>query len=60
MTEIDNEQDVADLELKQFSKLPGGWQRVIIAVVFVVILVGVVLLKQMIQAEDTDSDEDTI
>lgn len=61
MTEMETDQEVADLELKQFGKLPGGWQRVIIAVVFVVILVGVVLLKQMIQTEEeTGSDEDTI
>ena len=53
------DQEVQDLELKQFSKLPSGWQRVIIAVIFVVILVGVVLLKQMIQTEeDTSSVED--
>ena len=55
------EQDVQDLELKQFSKLPSGWQRVIIAVIFVVILVGVVLLKQMISTEeDVRHDEDAI
>lgn len=46
------DQEVNDLELEQFSRLPSGWQRVIIAVVFVVILVGVVLLKQMISTEE--------
>ena len=55
------DQEVQDLELEQFSKLPSGWQRVIIAVVFVVILVGIVLLKQMISAEeDTSSAEDIL
>ena len=55
------DQEVQDLELEQFSKLPSGWQRVIIAVIFVVILVGVVLLKQMIQTEeDTSSAEDAL
>ncbi|MBE2220737.1 MAG: hypothetical protein IAF02_04310 [Anaerolineae bacterium] len=55
------EQDVQDLELKQFSKLPSGWQRVIIAVIFVVILVGIVLLKQMIKTEeDVRHDEDAL
>lgn len=59
MSEI--EQEVQDLELEQFSRLPSGWQRVVIAVVFVVILVGVVLLKQMIQTEeDVRHDEDAI
>jgi hypothetical protein len=58
---MSEEQEVQDLELKQFSKLPSGWQRVIIAVIFVVILVGVVLLKQMIQTEeDTSSTEDML
>ena len=58
---MSEEQEVQDLELKQFSKLPSGWQRVIIAVIFVVILVGVVLLKQMIQTEeDTSSAEDML
>ena len=58
---MSEDQEVQDLELKQFSKLPSGWQRVIIAVVFVVILVGVVLLKQMISAEeDTISAEDML
>ena len=58
---MSEDQEVQDLELKQFSKLPSGWQRVIIAVVFVVILVGVVLLKQMISAEeDTSSAEDIL
>ncbi len=61
MSEMGSEQEVVDLELKQFSKLPSGWQRVIIAVVFVVILVGVVLLKQMIQTEeDMSADESAI
>jgi hypothetical protein len=63
MSEMDMgmEQDVQDLELKQFSKLPGGWQRVIIAIVFVVILVGLVLLRQMIQTEeDIRHDEDVV
>lgn len=55
------DQEVQDLELKQFSRLPSGWQRVIIAVIFVVILVGVVLLKQMIKTEeDVRHDEDAI
>jgi hypothetical protein len=55
------DQEVQDLELKQFSKLPSGWQRVIIAVIFVVILVGIVLLKQMISTEeDTSSTEDML
>lgn len=59
MSEMD--QDVQDLELKQFSKLPSGWQRVVIAVVFVVILVGIVLLKQMISTEeDVRHDEDAL
>lgn len=49
---MSEDQEVQDLELKQFSKLPSGWQRVIIAVIFVVILVGVVLLKQMISTEE--------
>ena len=58
---MSEDQEVQDLELKQFSKLPSGWQRVIIAVVFVVILVGVVLLKQMIQTEeDASSGEDAL
>ncbi|MCZ7668514.1 MAG: hypothetical protein M5U34_15655 [Chloroflexi bacterium] len=52
------EQEVQELELERFSKLPGGWQRVAIAVVFVVILVGVVLLKQMISTkEEVHHDE---
>lgn len=50
MSEMD--QEVSDLELAQFSKLPSGWQRVVIAIVFVVILVGIVLLKQMISTEE--------
>ena len=48
----DMEQEVQDIELQKFSKLPSGWQRVVIAVVFVVILVGIVLLKQMIKTEE--------
>lgn len=55
------DQEVQDLELEKFSKLPSGWQRVVIAVIFVVILVGVVLLKQMISAEeDVRHDEDAL
>ena len=58
---MSEDQEVQDLELKQFSKLPSGWQRVIIAVVFIVILVGVVLLKQMISTEeDVRYDEDAL
>ncbi len=58
MSDLNMEQEVSNLELKQFSKLPGGWQRVIIAVVFVVILIGVVLLRQMMQtAEDVHQEE---
>lgn len=58
MSGMDMEQETHDLELKQFSKLPGGWQRVIIAVVFVVVLIGVVLLRQMMQtAEDGRHEE---
>ena len=57
--EMGTEQEVADVDLKQFGKLPGGVQRVIIAVIFVVILVGIVLLRQMIQTEeDVRHDED--
>jgi hypothetical protein len=59
--EMSADQEVNDLELEQFSRLPSGWQRVIIAVVFVVILVGVVLLKQMISTEeDVRHDEDML
>ncbi|MFO7678503.1 MAG: hypothetical protein R6X34_00480 [Chloroflexota bacterium] len=61
MSDMNMEQEVSDLELKRFSKLPDGWQRVIIAVVFVVILVGVVLLRQMMQtAEDVRHEEATV
>jgi len=60
-TDMSVGQEVPDLKLGMFSKLPSGWQRVIIAVIFVVILVGVVLLKQMIKTEeDVRHDEDAI
>ena len=54
MSEMDTsvDQEVPDLKLGMFSKLPSGGQRVIIAVVFIVILVGIVLLKQMIRTEE--------
>jgi hypothetical protein len=42
-----------DLELKRFSKLPAGYQRVAIAVVLVVVLVAVVLLREMIKTEES-------
>jgi len=45
-------QEFPDSKLGVFSNLPGGWQRVIIAVIFVVILIGIVLLKQMIKTEE--------
>jgi hypothetical protein len=58
MNDADMGQNVHDVELKQFSKLPSGAQRVVIAVVFVVILIGVVLLRQMISSEEeTRQDE---
>ncbi len=63
MSEIDMsvDQEVPDVDLKQFGKLPSGIQRVIIAVIFVVILVGIVLLRQMIQTEeDVRHEEDFV
>jgi hypothetical protein len=54
------EQEVQDLELEQFSRLPSGWQRVIIAVVFVVIMVGVVLLREMIKTEEDVRQEEEL
>ena len=58
VTSVD--QTVQDLELEQFSKLPSGWQRVIIAVVFVVIMVGIVLLREMIKTEEDVRHEEEL
>lgn len=45
--------DTTELELKRFGKLPVGYQRVVIAALFVAVLAAAVLLRQMINTEET-------
>jgi hypothetical protein len=47
--------------MDRFSKMPANIQRVIIGVVFLVIIVGIVILKDMIATEEeTKLSEDSV
>lgn len=40
--------------MEWFDSLAGKWQRVLIAVVVVVLLVGAQILREMVQTEEVD------
>ncbi|MCA9874857.1 MAG: hypothetical protein H6659_11975 [Ardenticatenaceae bacterium] len=47
----------APLNLAMFSKLSPGWQRVVIAVLFVIVLVIAVVIREMVKTEELASEE---
>ena len=50
--------DESNLGFDTFNKLPDGWQRVVIAALFVVALVVVVILRQLVQSHGETSLEE--
>lgn len=50
--------DESNMGFATFNKLPGGWQRVVIAALFVVALVIVVVLRQLVQSHGETSLEE--
>ena len=51
--------DESTMGFATFSKLPDGWQRVVIAALFVVALVVVVILRQLVQSHGETSLEES-
>jgi hypothetical protein len=44
--------------MEWYGNLSAKWQRILIAVVFVVLLVGVQLLRQMVRTEELEPEKE--
>ncbi len=57
MSELGNSEELSKPNIMQkFGELPTGVQRVIIAVVLILLLVGMMLMRDMIKTEETERE----